>query len=34
MYHDFGFKPYMKTQNSEKAWALLSEICGKRFLDD
>jgi ribosomal protein S18 acetylase RimI-like enzyme len=33
MYDDFGFKPYMKTENSEKAWKLLSNKCKKNFLD-
>jgi len=32
MYDDFGFKPYMKQENSEKAWALLSHKCKKNFL--
>jgi ribosomal protein S18 acetylase RimI-like enzyme len=32
MYDDFGFKPYLKTGNSEKAWKLLSDICRKPFL--
>jgi len=34
MYDDFGFKPYMGTENSEKAWKLLSDICKKKFLDN
>jgi ribosomal protein S18 acetylase RimI-like enzyme len=34
MYSDFGFKPYMKMENSEKSWKLLSDICKKNFLDN
>jgi hypothetical protein len=34
MYDDFGFKPYMKTEHSEEAWTLLSDICKKNFLDN
>jgi ribosomal protein S18 acetylase RimI-like enzyme len=34
MYDDFGFKPYMKMEHSEKAWKLLSDICTKNFLDN
>jgi hypothetical protein len=34
MYADFGFKPYLKTEHSEKAWKLLSDICKKPFLDN
>jgi ribosomal protein S18 acetylase RimI-like enzyme len=34
MYDDFGFKPYMNTEHSEKAWKLLSDICKKNFLDN
>ena len=32
MYADFGFKPYMKTEHSEKAWKLLSNLCKRDFL--
>ncbi|CAF1363280.1 unnamed protein product [Rotaria sordida] len=34
MYADFGFKPYMKMENSEKAWKILSDLCNRNFLDN
>jgi ribosomal protein S18 acetylase RimI-like enzyme len=34
MYDGFGFKPYMKTEQDEKAWELLSNICKRNFLDN
>lgn len=33
MYNDLGFQPYMNTEDSHKAWKLLSDICQKPFLD-
>ena len=32
MYDDFGFKPYMKQENSEKPWKILEHLCKKTFI--
>ncbi|UJR26623.1 hypothetical protein I4U23_007941 [Adineta vaga] len=34
MYADLGFKPYMNTEHSDKAWQALSKICHRNFLDN
>ncbi|CAF2496540.1 unnamed protein product [Rotaria sp. Silwood2] len=34
MYADFGFVPYIKTNDCQKAWQLLSKLCQRKFIEE
>ena len=33
MYADFGFVPFIKTDDCQEAWQLLSKLCQRKFIE-